>query len=44
MHSSHNNDASPAQLVFGRDMILNIKHAANWDIINDETQKDYAQP
>ena len=30
---------SPAQLVFGRDMILNIKHAANWDIIKQRKQK-----
>ena len=24
---------SPGQLVFGRDMILNIKHTENWDFI-----------
>ncbi len=29
----------PAQLVFGEDMILNINHAANWDIIKQRKQK-----
>jgi len=30
---------SPGQLVFGRDMILNIKHTANWDYIRQKKQK-----
>ena len=30
---------SPGQLVFGRDMIFNIKHTANWDIIRQRKQK-----
>ena len=25
--------ATPAQLVFGRDMIFNIKHVADWNLI-----------
>jgi transposase InsO family protein len=29
---------SPGQLVFGRDMILNIKHTANWDYIRQRKQ------
>ena len=29
---------SPGQLVFGRDMILNIKHTANWDFIKHRKQ------
>ena len=29
---------SPGQLVFGRDMILNIKHEANWDYIKKRKQ------
>jgi transposase InsO family protein len=29
---------SPGQLVFGRDMILNIKHTANWDYIRHRKQ------
>jgi hypothetical protein len=29
---------SPGQLVFGRDMILNIKHAANWELIRQRKQ------
>jgi hypothetical protein len=29
---------SPGQLVFGRDMILNIKHTANWEIIRMRNQ------
>jgi transposase InsO family protein len=30
---------SPGQLVFGRDMILNIQHKANWEIIRNRKQK-----
>ena len=30
--------ASPMQLVFGRDAILNIKHVANWDHIKELKQ------
>ena len=30
--------ASPMQLVFGRDAILNIKHTANWDHIRSRRQ------
>lgn len=30
---------SPGQLVFGRDMILNIKHTANWEYIRQRKQK-----
>jgi hypothetical protein len=30
---------SPGQLVFGRDMIFNIKHEANWDYIRQRKQK-----
>ena len=29
----------PAQLVFGRDSILNITHKANWKVIRDGKQK-----
>jgi len=31
--------ASPGQLVFGRDMVLNIKHIANWKAIKDRKTK-----
>ena len=31
--------ASPMQLVFGRDAILNIKHVANWEHIMQNKQK-----
>ncbi len=31
--------ASPGQLVFGRDMIFNIKHVANWHAIKERKQK-----
>jgi len=31
--------ATPGQLVFGRDMIFNIKHTANWRAIADRKQK-----
>ena len=31
--------STPAQLVFGRDMMLNIKHMANWEFIRDRKQK-----
>ena len=31
--------ATPGQLVFGRDMIFNIKHVANWQSIKDRKQK-----
>ena len=30
---------SPAQLVFGRDMILNITHKANWEFIRSRKQE-----
>jgi hypothetical protein len=30
---------SPGQLVFGRDMILNIQHTANWDYIKQRKQQ-----
>ena len=30
---------TPAQLVFGRDSILNVKHEANWKIIKERKQK-----
>jgi len=30
---------SPGQLVFGRDMIMNIKHTANWEYIRMRKQK-----
>ena len=30
---------TPRQLVFGRDMILNIKHIANWEYIRQNKQK-----
>jgi len=31
--------ASPGQLVFGRDMMLNIKHIANWKAIKERKQQ-----
>ena len=31
--------ATPSQLVFGRDHILNIKYQANWKNIRDQKQK-----
>ena len=31
--------ASPRQLVFGQDMILNIKHVADWEAITQHKQK-----
>ena len=31
--------ASPGQLVFGRDMVLNIQHIANWRAIAERKQK-----
>ena len=30
---------SPGQLVFGRDMIFNIQHTANWDYIQQRKQQ-----
>jgi transposase InsO family protein len=30
---------TPGQLVFGRDMILNIKHEANWEFIRERKQR-----
>ena len=30
---------TPGQLVFGRDMIFNIKHTANWEYIRARKQK-----
>jgi len=34
---------TPGQLVFGRDMILNIKHTANWEYIRQRKQKRIAE-
>ena len=31
--------ATPGRLVFGRDMMLNIKHRANWKLIKYQKQK-----
>lgn len=31
--------ATPIQLVFGRDAILNVKHEANWKCINERKDK-----
>ena len=31
--------ATPGQLVFGRDMILNIRHIANWNYMQERRQK-----
>jgi len=31
--------STPGQLVFGRDMILNIKHTANWEYIKQRKQQ-----
>ena len=31
--------ATPMQLVFGHDAILNIQHEANWKLISDRKQK-----
>ena len=31
--------ATPGQLVFGRDLILNIKHVADWNAILERKQK-----
>ena len=31
--------STPAQLVFGRDMMLNIKHMANWEFIKNRKQQ-----
>ena len=31
--------STPGQLVFGRDMIFNIKHTANWEVIRQHKQK-----
>jgi hypothetical protein len=30
---------SPGQLIFGRDMIFNVKHTANWEYIRERKQK-----
>jgi hypothetical protein len=30
---------SPGQLIFGRDMILNVKHEANWEYIKQQKQQ-----
>src|SRR5687767_12351299 len=30
---------TPGQLVFGRDMIFNIQHVANWEFIRQNKQK-----
>ena len=32
-------EATPSQLVFGRDAILPIQHQANWKYIQDKKQK-----
>ena len=37
MHNT--NRATPKQLVFGRDAILNIHHEANWNFIKEQKQK-----
>jgi hypothetical protein len=34
--------ASPGQLVFGRDMIHDIRFEANWDIIKNNKEKNIA--
>ena len=34
---------TPGQLVFGRDMILNVEHAANWECIRQRKQKIIAK-
>jgi transposase InsO family protein len=34
---------TPGQLVFGRDMILNVKHEANWEYIRERKQKIIAK-
>jgi hypothetical protein len=34
---------TPGQLVFGRDMILNVEHAANWEYIRERKQKIIAK-
>jgi hypothetical protein len=31
--------STPGQLIFGRDMILNVKHEANWEFIRARKQK-----
>ena len=31
--------ATPGQLVYGRDMVLNMKHVANWDAITQAKRK-----
>jgi len=31
--------STPGQLIFGRDMIFNIKHTANWEVIRQHKQK-----
>jgi len=31
--------STPGQLIFGRDMIFNIKHTANWEVIREHKQK-----
>ena len=31
--------STPGQLVFGRDMIFNIQHIANWEYIKQRKQK-----
>ena len=30
---------SPGQLIFGRDMILNVKHKANWEYIKQKNKQ-----
>ena len=35
--------ATPGQLVFGRDLIFNIKHEANWKAINERKQRIIAK-
>ena len=30
---------TPGQIVFGRDMILNVKHEANWEFIREQKQR-----
>jgi len=33
--------STPGQLVFGRDMIFNIQHIANWELIKQRIQNDH---
>ena len=37
-NSSHNNPATPAQLIFGRDAIFQVQHLADWRYITQRKQ------